>query len=376
MRKIAIVGGRLQGIEVCYLGKKADIHVTLIDSDENAPAKNLCDRFVQGDILKEDPEILKILCSADMVLPTLENDQVLRALERLSHELGFIYAFDSAAYRISSSKTLSDKFFHHHDIPTPRYYPQGNAPFIAKPDDGSGSQGVQFFDSWKGVEKYLLTAPGKTIVQEYLEGSSYSIEVVGFPGNYRTYEITQIHMSHDFDCRMVTAPCDSVTRRQAEGFAQLAVRVASLLNLKGIMDLEVIDHHGQFKLLEIDARFPSQTPTVVYHTSGMNLLEELYDLYSGGIFQKPYPGERHYSSIEHHLWDGEEWESVGEHVMVEGKPPELRPGFWDSYEIITDYGEDMRDDALFRLTLIEKAETAEKLEQKKAKVWKCLKNIR
>ncbi len=46
--------------------------------------------------------------------------------------------------------------------------------------------------------------------------------------------------------------------------------------------VEVIDDHGEFKVLEIDARLPSQTPTVVYHTTGVNFVEELMELFCHG----------------------------------------------------------------------------------------------
>jgi pyrrolysine biosynthesis protein PylC len=41
------------------------------------------------------------------------------------------------------------------------------------------------------------------------------------------------------------------------------------------MDLEAIFSKGKFHLLEIDARFPSQTPMAVYWSTGINLLVEL-----------------------------------------------------------------------------------------------------
>ena len=56
----------------------------------------------------------------------------------------------------------------------------------------------------------------------------------------------------------------------------ISVKIAELIELKGIMDVEVIDDEGILKVLEIDARIPSQTPTVVYHSTGVNLLEELF----------------------------------------------------------------------------------------------------
>ena len=69
------------------------------------------------------------------------------------------------------------------------------------------------------------------------------------------------------------------------------------------MDLEVIEHNGIFKVLEIDARIPSQTPTAVLHSSGMNLLEELRDLFSTGYFLKNQERQGNYVAYEHYLFN-------------------------------------------------------------------------
>ena len=49
--------------------------------------------------------------------------------------------------------------------------------------------------------------PENLIVQEFLEGPSYSLEIIGRPGAYRTYAVTQIHMDAVYDCCQVTTPC-------------------------------------------------------------------------------------------------------------------------------------------------------------------------
>jgi len=99
------------------------------------------------------------------------------------------------------------------------------------------------------------------------------------------------------------------------------------------MDLEVIDHKGELKILEIDARFPSQTPIVAYHGSGINYIEELYDLFTKGRFQAKQINKMEYASIEHLLFKEDShntqsgqlminknnrFESHGEHIMTEG----------------------------------------------------------
>ena len=45
------------------------------------------------------------------------------------------------------------------------------------------------------------------------------------------------------------------------------VRIAEGLGLNGLMDVEVMVRDGQPKVLEIDARLPSQTPTAVASAS-------------------------------------------------------------------------------------------------------------
>ena len=65
-------------------------------------------------------------------------------------------------------------------------------------------------------------------------------------------------------------------------FQDLGLRIAAKLTMTGIMDVEVINDQGILKVLEIDARLPSQTPTAVYKSTGTNMLELLYDLFAKG----------------------------------------------------------------------------------------------
>ncbi len=78
MADIVIVGGRLQGGEAAYLAREAGIGTILIDIDPMAPVQNLCSGFVCGDVLGDDPNVLKALENADMILPATESHEVLR----------------------------------------------------------------------------------------------------------------------------------------------------------------------------------------------------------------------------------------------------------------------------------------------------------
>ncbi|MGN0659922.1 MAG: 3-methylornithine--L-lysine ligase PylC [Emergencia sp.] len=338
--KIAIIGGKLQGTEAAALAAAAGFESILIDIDPQVPAAELADRFVCGDLVKEDSHVIAALREADMVLPANENDQVLAAAESICRREGLPFAFDSAAYAVTRSKSASDRLMHENGIPAPRYYPEGKAPYVIKPSEASGSAGVRVAQSADEVEAFLAGCenPADWVVQEYLTGPSYSIEVIGVPGNYRTYTITQIHMDDVYDCCCVTAPCLRDTPEERR-FAEIACRLAELVQLHGIMDVEVIDDGEDLKVLEIDARLPSQTPLAVLKSSGMNFLSELADIVTAGEFLHPQTDQGLFASYEHYRRESGVILQEGEHMMTGGGHLHIKENFCASQWALTDYQE-------------------------------------
>lgn len=369
MSKIVIVGGKLQGSEAAYLGREAGIQVVLIDKDPYAPAQKLCSKFICGDVLSDDPEITAELESANMILPTTENDAVLEELTHLCNEKGYALAFDWDAYQISSSKRASDRLFAEHGLPCPRYYPKGDFPYLAKPEAESGSHGVQCFDNKVALDEFLAHGGEHYIIQEFVEGPSYSVEIIGRPGNYRTYEITEIFVDDVYDCNLA-ATLHTIEPHLKKRIEELAVQIAEMIGLKGIMDLEVIDHHGEIKILEIDARLPSQTAIVVYHASGMNYIKELYDLFCYGDFRDPQTNHGGCASLIHYLFQQGRISTHGEHIMVEGNLLDYTEGICGEAIVISDHcpGSD-----LWRGTFVNWAKDLDGLEEKEEKMRQELK---
>jgi len=373
MTRVAIIGGKLQGIEAAYLANKAGIETLLIDKAKSPPASGLCNDFFICDVLLKEKELIEQLKGVDFILPAIENHEVLTALNELSQEFNFNLAFDLNAYTISSSKLLSDQLIHNNQIPAPRYYPECKAPYIVKPSSFSGSTGVRRIETKEEMETFLKAVPAeeKWVAQEFLTGPSYSIEIIGKPDNYRTYEVTQIHMDEVYDCKKVTSPCE-ITKEQRKAFEDMAFKLANMVGLNGIMDVEVIDDEGEFKVLEIDARIPSQTPTVVFYTSGMNLVEELKDLYCHGEFRSEYKKQKKYTSFEHLLIKEGKVTEHGEHIMGEAGPLRLRKNFFGADEVLSDYVDGLHQ---WRGTFINWADSRELLEQKRENMMRQLSRL-
>lgn len=344
--RICIIGGRLQGIEACYLARACGMESILIDMDPEAPAGGVCDIFVPGDLVKEDEKVIEAFRSCDVILPANENDELLKKTEELAKRFSIPFAFDPGAYEITKSKIRSDRLFAENGIPCPKYYPEGRAPYVVKPSDGSGSSGVMKLETREDAEEYLKNASPEDIIQEYLEGPSYSIEVIGRPGNYRTYTVTEVHVDKVYDCHMITSPVD-IPKHKLDRFSEIAVKLAELVDLRGIMDVEVIDDGEDLKVLEIDARIPSQTPIAVLKTSGMNLLKELVDITVYGEFANENTAlggsGKVFCAYENYKREKGVVTSEGEHIMRNAGHLTLRKNYLGSMESMTDAENEVSD---------------------------------
>ena len=368
--RVAVVGGNLQGVEASYLSRKAGWEVLLLDRERNVPAIGLCNRFTQVDVTG-DVDVRSLIEGVDLILPALENHSALSALENWSKDSGVPLAFDPDAYAISSSKLESNRLFARLGLPAPHPWPDCNLPVVVKPDSGSGSQGVQVVPTLGQLHAILeRNGPGaEPVVEEFLCGPSFSIEVIGTPGRHLPLQVTDLHMDGAFDCKRVTAP-SALTRQLVGEFERMAVLLADELQLNGIMDVEVILHDGRLKILEIDARLPSQTPTVVYWSTGLNMVRMLGEQFTSGSIGPPVATPPRSVLFEHIRVTESSLEVAGEHIMSGVGPLGLRKDFFGADEAITNFREGA---ASWVATLIFAGSAPEEVLVKK---WRTLESIR
>ena len=319
-KKICLIGGKLQGVEAAYLAKKAGLYVILIDKNPSALAQSLCDEFHCFDITKESEKsrFIELSRISDYMIPVNENENTISFLKSAANEIietGCKFLFDFDAYHISSDKTRSKTYFKKIDIPTPADKPN-EPPYFVKPPSESGSVGARIVYS----DDELKNVPDKYLIEEYLTGPVISLEVIGNGCDYIIAKETHIHIDDVYDCSMVTPlPTDEIYRK-------IAYDLAKGLQLKGIMDVEAIDSQRGWKVLEIDARFPSQTPICVYFSSGINLLLLLIDSFENkksylkdGLFNSTNPKYADsYCIFEHFQKVNGKLISGGEHLISAG----------------------------------------------------------
>ncbi len=335
---VAVIGGKLQGVEAAYLAQKAGWMVRVVDKNDQVPASGLCDSFVKTDVT-DGVDLSKILADVDLVIPALENDTALSFLTGWCRTAAVPFAFDPAAYAISSSKLKSDELFRRIGLPAPLPWPDCGFPVLAKPSRGSGSKAVAVFDDANALKSHFgpTFPPPGWVLQEYVEGSLHSLEVVGVPGNYRVLQVTDLFMDDIYDCKRVVAPT-MLPPEQVSEFEILSLRIANALNLHGIMDVEVVRSQAGFKVLEIDARLPSQTPITVYWSTGQNMVKMLGEIFTDN-FKEPLPDPQTWRGVvfEHIRVSSKRLETSGEHIMAQNGPLYLRSNFFGADEAITNF---------------------------------------
>jgi pyrrolysine biosynthesis protein PylC len=104
------------------------------------------------------------------------------------------------------------------------------------------------------------------------------------------------------------------------------------------MDVEAILHHGELKVLEIDARLPSQTPTAVFSSSRMNIVEMLGEIFFYSREPKTCVNSDYRGVIfEHVRLSPGLLEFSGEHIIAKAGPLKLLRDFFGADEALTNY---------------------------------------
>jgi 3-methylornithine--L-lysine ligase len=342
--RLAIVGGKLQGTEAAYLAAKAGHETVLVDRREAPPAAGFADRHVAMDVTADEARSRAVLAACDAVLPACEDEAALVWLTEHVPRWGVPLLFDLDAYRVTASKLASNALFARLGVPRPRPWPEGRFPLVVKPSTASGSEGVSVVRdeaALTAARTALEAAGSEVVVEEFVAGPSLSLEVLCWNAQAVPLQITGLEFDEAYDCKRVVAPVEAadaaVTPLVLEAFDRVSTTLADGLGLQGLMDVEVMVHDGQPKVLEIDARLPSQTPTAVYWSSGLNIVELLVRTVADGYVPAVDREPRRACVYQHVRAADGRLAVAGEHVMGAARPLALVPGFFGAHEALTDY---------------------------------------
>ncbi|MGN1044953.1 MAG: 3-methylornithine--L-lysine ligase PylC [Candidatus Methanomethylophilaceae archaeon] len=351
---ICIVGGALQGMEAVSLSKALGMFTTVIDRDCGAPALSLANEAVIADVVTDRRIVESVIERCDAVIPANEDEDCLKALCDIMGRYDIPFLFDPNAYRISSSKIESNSLMSDLGLPIPRPWPECGYPAVVKPSSMSGSVGVSVVRNDEeriAAEESIREMGDEPVVQEYVSGINISVEVTRMGGVCRGHTVTEVVLDGGYDCKMVKCGPALIPKDVEDRFRKDAERIADAIDLHGIMDLEGIFDGRGYRLLEIDARIPSQTPLAILVASGPNLIGEMI-----------HPNERKdtlsYSIYEHYTVKDGYLYTNGEKEFSKVGRPRFERGLFGTDYAITDYSEGSDE---WRMTAMYRADSMDEL---------------
>lgn len=360
--RLAIVGGALQGMEATYLAKKAGIETVVLDRRDTAPALSICDEPVVLNPLKDPSEARRVFDSCDAVIPACEELDLLEGLDSMMSGTDVPLLFDLESYRLSCSKNRSNEVMQSVGVPLPKPWPECGFPAIVKPSSQSGSIGVTVAMNQQDVDRgleFIRSIGDEPVMQEFVHGKSVSIEVIGNGETARSYVTTEVVLDTNYDCKMVRCNPNILSEEDETEFRRVGKDVAERMGLKALMDVEAILTPKGLRVLEIDARIPSQTPAAILQGTGVNLLEELMTTALG----RPVNREavRGSSVYRHLVFKDGVLRSSGEKEFGKVRNPVISQGLFGSEESISDYEPGKRE---WRATLMHSGATEEEVDEK------------
>ena len=196
--------------------------------------------------------------AVEVVVPTVDSELIPLAVAREQFEAAGVQLVLAP---LQTLETCLDKWMLHahcHEhVRTPQTLLVDDAfdpssaslPGILKPRVGSGSRGISLVESVKQMQG--LERDGSLLVQEFLPGPEYSLDVLSTQGGHVVAVVPRERLKVDSGIA-VTA-----RTRHDERLEKIGREVAELIGLNGVANVQVKeDVHGEPALLEVNPRFP------------------------------------------------------------------------------------------------------------------------
>jgi 5-(carboxyamino)imidazole ribonucleotide synthase len=260
--KLGILGGGQLGRMLIQEAINYNINTLALDPDADAPCKDICNEFFQGDITDYE-SVYNFGKNADII--TIEIEKVnIEALAQLESEGKIVYP-QSRVIRLIQDKGIQKQFFKENDIPTSPFILVNNPadlkdgsfrfPFILKlRKDGYDGKGVMRINDASDLDK-AFDAP--TLAEELVDFEKEIAVIVARneDGEVKTFPMVEMEFNKEANLvEFLISPSTYPDNVQANA-EQIAIKVAESLNIVGLLAVEMfITRSGEILVNEIAPR--------------------------------------------------------------------------------------------------------------------------
>jgi predicted ATP-grasp superfamily ATP-dependent carboligase len=239
------------------------------------------------------------LAGVDAAWPTApETDGALESLGRLTHAAGVgLLGCEPEAVQLAARKSRTSAALAAAGVPVvPTFVGAAGVnplpgPWVVKPDDGAGAQGVRILPDWRAASLALSESDGHAVAQPWLRGEPRSLSLLCAGREATVLSVNRQHVEVR-DTRVILAGL-SVNIEPAAALRDLASAIASAIpGLWGYVGVDYLQTEIGPCVLEVNPRLTTSY-CGLSAALGFNVAESVLDLARTGKLPPPdRPGSR------------------------------------------------------------------------------------
>jgi len=259
--KLGILGGGQLGRMFIQESINYDVHVHIMDSNDEAPAASCANSFTLGDINSYE-DVIEFGRNMDLLTVEIENVNV-KALYELERQGVTVYP-QPRVLEIIKDKGLQKQFYAENNIPTSSFQLldanadvdnlQEHLPFVQKLRTGGyDGRGVIIMKSEKGLEERFLEP---SIIEDLVDYEKEISVIVSRneKGDTAVFPTVECEFNDVNLVEFLFSPAEVSTEVEKEA-NKLAVRVINTLEMVGVLAVELfITKDGQLLVNEVAPR--------------------------------------------------------------------------------------------------------------------------
>ena len=301
MKKLLIIGASILQVPAIKKAKELGYHVGVIDYDPHAVGIPLADEYFNVSTIDIDGVAQTAKAFAPDGIMTLATDMPMRSIAKATAVCGLPGITMDTAIK-STDKGEMIKAFAENGVTHPWFFiaddqeafeaikPQVAFPCIMKPTDNSGSRGVVLCHSLAELEQEYAysreqSRGGGVIIEEYMQGSEVSVEVMVTGGVPHILQVTDklttgaphfVEMGHSQPSRLPSTSLKAVHK-----LAKAAVLAVGISD--GPAHVEIMVTENGPKMVELGARMGGDciTTHLVPLSTGIDMIKATMDIACG-----------------------------------------------------------------------------------------------
>jgi phosphoribosylglycinamide synthetase, ATP-grasp (A) domain len=303
MKRLLIIGASHLQLPAIQKAKEMGLYVGVVDFNPDAVGISAADEYFNISTIDEEGVYQAARKFRADGIMTLATDMPMRSVAYAANKLGLVgISYDTAIKATDKGEMI--KAFEASNVEHPWYYILSSLdeletvenritfPCISKPVDNAGSRGVMLVHSRGELNeavKYssLNGRNGGVIIEEYLEGSEVSVEIIVVDGTVHILQITDklttgaphfVEMGHSQPSQLEDENIDAI-----RDLAVRAVRSVGINN--GPAHVEIMLTKKGPRMIELGARMGGDciTTHLVPLSTGIDMIKATIDICLGDV---------------------------------------------------------------------------------------------